>query len=229
MPSSLVSAKAEVRYSFTAQFLRGAAIFATRANAIEETADVSPSDGPMVEHRAFVVGAILQSAAALESEISEVIVHGPGHHLGSNALDPVARQFLSPMADVIDRSQTLRRYELVLHLLRKPKLSRGHEPYQSADLLVKLRNELVHYKSKWGSLMDREKLFARLENLRFARPKFVPQSTIFFPHRCLNASLASWTVMVSVAFIDGFYRQIGIVSPLAAHAVHLSVPLRPRV
>jgi hypothetical protein len=77
-----MQATSVTRYSFTAQFLRGGAIFAHRAHAIEATADESLSEELQGEHRAFVVGAIVQSVAALESEISEVVMHGPGHHLG---------------------------------------------------------------------------------------------------------------------------------------------------
>jgi hypothetical protein len=35
---------------------------------------------------------------------------------------------------------------------------RGTQPWQDADLLVRLRNELVHYKSKWGQEMEKLKL-----------------------------------------------------------------------
>jgi len=219
-----MQATADVRYSFTAQFLRGAAIFSRSGHAIEAITNFSITEESMAEHRAYVVGAIVQSAAALESEISEVVMHGPGHHLGSNGLDTPARDFLSPMADVIDGEQTLRRYELVLHLLRKPQFDRGADPYQSADLLIKLRNELIHYKSKWGSSMNDKRLFERLEKLGFDKPAFVSALTNFFPHRCLNASLASWTVTTGVAFINAFYRELGIVSPLTPHAAHLTVP-----
>src|SRR5467141_1972700 len=102
---------ADVRYSFTAQFFCGAAIFAQCAHAIEAITDLSINEESKAEHRAYVVGAIVQSAAALESEISEVVMYGPGHHLGSNGVDVSARDFISPMANVIDREQTLRRYE----------------------------------------------------------------------------------------------------------------------
>jgi len=90
--------------------------------------------------------------------------------------------------------------------------------------LIKLRNELIHYKSKWDSSMNDRKLFEQLEKLGFDKPTFVSPLANFFPHRCLNASLASWTVTTGVAFINGFYGELGIVSPLVAHAAHLTVP-----
>jgi hypothetical protein len=212
------------RYSFTAQFLRGGAIFARRAHDIEKSANSSISDELHAEHVACVVGAITQSAAALEAEISEVAIHGPGHHLGSDGIDANAREFLVPMADVIDNEPTLRRYDLVLHLLRRPPFNHGEQPYQDADLLVRLRNGLIHYKSKWGEQMDREKLFSRLQQLRFDKPTFLSPHTNFFPHRCFSASLASWSVTTGVELINVFYRSLAVASPLSTHSAYLTVP-----
>ena len=226
----MVTSKATLstRYSFTAQFLRGGAIFARRAHEIETSADASGSEELRSEHGACVVGAVTQAAAALEAEISEVLIHGPGHHLGSNGVDVPARDFLLPLADTIDGEPTLRRYDLVLHLLRKPAFDRGAYPYQVAYLLTRLRNELIHYKSKWGEQMDRETFFSRLEQLRFDKPAFMSPHTNFFPHRCLSASLASWSVTTGVEFINAFYRNLTIASPLFAHAQYLTVPA-PRI
>ncbi len=224
-----MSATLDSRYSFTAQFLRGGAIFARHAHAIEASADASLSEEVQAEHRAYVVGAVVQAAAALESEISEVVMHGPGNHLGSNGLDAAGREYLLPLADVIDGKPTLQRYDLVLHLLRRPALERGTHPHQPADLLVRLRNELIHYKSKLGAEMDRQGLFERLEQLGFDKPGFISPHTNFFPHRCLSASLAGWSVETGVAFINAFYERLGIVSSLAAHTAELAVPSpRPR-
>jgi len=219
-----MSATLSTRYSFTAQFLRGGAIFARRAHEIEVDADALASEELQSEHRACVVGAVTQSAAALEAEISEVLIHGPGHHLGSNGMDVSARDFLSPLADIIDDQSTLRRYDLVLHLLRRPALDRGANPYQAVDLLVRLRNELIHYKSKWGEEMDRARIVPRLERLGFSKPAFASLHAHFFPHRCLSASLASWSVTAGVEFIKAFYLNLAIASPLMPHAQHLTVP-----
>lgn len=219
----MTMASTTTRYSFTAQFLRGAAIFARRAHEIEG-ANVVFTDELQAEYVACVVGAVTQASAALEAEIAEVTIHGPGHHLGSNGLDAAGRDFLAPLVEVIDGEPALRRYELVLHLLGKPALSRGTQPYQNADLLVRLRNELVHFKSRWTEEMGGQRLFASLEQLKLAWPKSSSLDMNFFPHRCLSASLASWSVITSVAFINAFYANLGFGSPLTAHSERLRVP-----
>lgn len=221
-------ATSRTRYSFTAQFLRGSAIFARRAHEIETGNDASTSEELQSEHLACVVGAITQAAAALEAEISEVLIHGPGHHLGSNGINLAARDFLMPLAEIIDREPSLERYPLVLHLLGKPTLDRGANPYQIADLLTRLRNELIHYKSRWGEQMDRGKVFSRLEQMKFDKPAFVSKHMNFFPHRSLSASLASWSVTTGFEFITAFYKNLGIASPLEAQAKYFDVP-PPRV
>jgi hypothetical protein len=179
------------------------------------------SEEKQAEYLACVVGAVTQVAAALETEISAVTIHGPGHHLGHND------QFLFPLAEMIDGQRTLSRYDIVLQLLRKPAFDKSAPPYQDASLVVKLRNELIHYKSKWGEELDQDKTISGLKSLRFDKPRFVHPSTNFFPLQCLNASLASWAVMTGVRFIDEFYRKLSISSPPNAHAPYLTVP-RPR-
>ena len=214
----------QTRYSFTAQFVRGSAFFATQARQLEDSHPDTAPEEAVSQHGAFVVGAVIQCAAALEAEIAEVIHHGPGHHLGSNGIDAGARDFLEPLIDVIEGEATLRQYEVVLHLLKRPSLVRGALPYQPAALLIRLRNELVHFKSKWGPEMESESLFTALQQLRFKKPLFVPENTNFFPHHCLSASLATWTVTTTIAFIEDFYAKLGVQSPLNAYMSRLAVP-----
>ena len=170
----------DLRYTFTGQFVHGAANFARHAHEIEGASGFT--DEAVADHRAHVVGAVMQSAAAIESEIAEILMHGPGHHLGNDGASISARDFLLPVADVIDRQPPLRKYQLTLHLLNKPALDRGAQVYQNTDLLFRLRNELVHYKSKWASQMnDQTSVFVRLEALRFEKPPFTLPDMTFFP------------------------------------------------
>ncbi|WP_147306482.1 hypothetical protein [Methylovirgula sp. 4M-Z18] len=82
---------------------------------------------------------------------------------------------------------------------------------------MKLRNELIHYKSKWGEEMDWQKFFKSLKQLRLERPSFVPSNANFFPHQLLGAACAAWSVRTAVALLNRFYDQMGIESPLKAH------------
>jgi len=114
------------------------------AASIESKPVEQVTEDDKTAHFGYVGGAIMQATAALESEIWEVMVYGPGHHLGSNGIDMAARDLLAPLAEMIDGESVLDRYRLVLHLLNKQPLGRGRQPWQDAELVVRLGNELVH-------------------------------------------------------------------------------------
>lgn len=79
MPSR---AEADVRYSFTGQFLRASTIFVRKARDIEALPPETVRGEMISEHRGLVCSAIMQCVAALESEADEICTHGPGAHLG---------------------------------------------------------------------------------------------------------------------------------------------------
>jgi hypothetical protein len=216
-----MSVTADNRYTFTGQFLESSAMFVRRARAIEATAGVATDDAVRCEHRGLVCAVIMQCVAALETEAHEVCTHGPGSHLGSNGTDTQARDFLFPVADFIDGQSALERFDLILHLLKRPPLDMGSNPYQGAALVVRLRNELVHYKSRWGADMERNKLEAAFRSLGHKLPPFIDPSMNFFPHRCLSADCGAWALASVVAFLDCFYAGLGVPSRFESYRQRL--------
>ena len=211
----------DVRYTFTGQFIEAATLFARRARLIEGMPADKLDEELRSEHRGLVAAAVMQCVATLETEASEICIYGPGSHLGSSGTNNSAQQFLAPLADVIDNQETLRRFDLILHLLQRPALVKGHEPYQSAALVVRLRNEITHYKSKWGQDMESSKLFGSLKALRHQPPPFMSPNVNFFPHQCLSADCAKWAVESTVAFLDAVYDKLEVASRFETY--------RPRV
>jgi hypothetical protein len=206
------SATADTRYTFTGQFLESSAIFVRQARAIEAQSSAQTDDATRCQHRGLVCSVIMQCVAALETEAHETCVHGPGSHLGSNGTDSTARDFLVPVAEFVDGQSALTRFDLILHLLQRPSLDKGSNPYQSAVLVVRLRNELVHYKSRWGAEMERNKLQAALRSLGHKPPPFTHPSMNFFPHLCLSAACAEWALASVVEFLESFYVALGVPS-----------------
>jgi hypothetical protein len=206
-----VRATADTRYSFTAQFLRSSAIFARRCAAIERA---DPDEETRTEHRGLVTAVIMQCTAAVEAESAELMIHGPGYHLGSDGIDRRGRDFLVPLAELIDRQEVMERYTTILHLLGKRPLSKGNKPSQHMATLVKVRNELVHYKSQWGKDVKRKDLFKALQQLHLSKPPFVSLDTNFFPHQFLGAACAAWSVRTAVTFLNTVYERLEIISPL---------------
>jgi hypothetical protein len=199
------SGKTDTRYSFTPQFLCSSAIFACRCAEIEYT-QASPDQSTLTEHLGLVTSAIMQSTAAVEAASAEVIMHGPGHHLGSNGIDVEAHKLLEPCAKRIEKLPTIEGYKEILRILQKPPMA-GGKAWQDMDLLVQVRNELIHYKSVWGGKTGnrRRKLYESLRNLRLiAPPSFVSSHPIFFPLKFMYAASAAWSVHTAVTFINLF-------------------------
>ena len=210
-----MTATVDTRYGFTGQFLRSSAIFVRRCSEIERLHGENADELTQFEYRGLMTAAIMQSTAAVEAESAELTIHGPGHHLGSDGMDKKARDFLAPLADFIDEQETMERYRLILHLLGKPPLDPGKQPSQHMALLIKARNEITHYKSKWGAEMERQTLFHALGLLRLPKPPFVAASGInFFPHQFMSAACAGWAVRTAVKFLNAVYERLEITSPL---------------
>jgi hypothetical protein len=214
-----VTVNADTRYTFTGQFLEASAAFTRRAREIERQYDYSRPipDEVRCEHRAFVSTTVMQCAAAMETEAHEICVHGPGSYLGSDRMDLAAQKILHPIAEEVDKLSTLERFDLIMKVLGKDAFDRGKNPFQSAQLMVRLRNKLVHYKSAWGAEMSEEKLFKALEQLRHKAPPFTSSTMNFFPHRCLGADCAAWAVATTVGFLEDVYSRLGVPSRFATY------------
>ncbi len=225
-----MSATIDSRFSFTAQFLMGAAYQAAEAHLIEDEYDAraakeDPEHVRMV-HRTHVVGAIIQAVACLESDTYSVLVHGPGHHLGSGGTNLNARDLFTPRLDELEKMNALQRMKEVAKLMEGTAISLGAPEFEDANDARKLRNEIIHYKSKNNRKRMKENFFLALEKRQFAPPPFCAGAGhIFFPHRCLSAACATWVVRACRRALDEFYRCISTPSPLAAHGARLDALL----
>lgn len=221
---AVATAVADTRFNFTGQHLAGAAIFARKAHEIARASTFS--DETIIEHRAYVWSAIVQSATALEAHVAEIFMHGPGHHLGSNGTNTKARDLLQHAWETEKyKTGVLTKYQSALKIIGRPSLNEQSGYYKAADLLLRTRNELVHYKSKWGSEMQNDTSpFEELEKLKLAPPPFTAKDQNFFPHRCLSASFASWSVETGTNFINELYKHLQISSPLLNHAIKVPPP-----
>ncbi len=128
------TATLDLRHSFTFQFLAGARMFANEAALIEKQHS-DDSEELRSRHRAMVSAAIMQSIAALEAEAYEVANHGPGHHKGSNGIDVAARDFIVPLADMIDRLPIIDRFQKILYLTNCTTMDMGGQTVQNIDLV----------------------------------------------------------------------------------------------
>lgn len=214
----------DIRASMVSQYILGASKFALKAREIEDSFnEQSITEEIKCEHNAYVVSSFMQSVGALEAEIFEILNFGHHHHLGSGHIIQEDVDFLSGIAQNIEDNSTLHKYSVVLHLLKKPPI-RDTVYYQNAKLSTQVRNELVHYKSKWDSQRSVQKLIVNLKNLNFASPKFVSPNSMFFPHLFLSASSAAWAVSSANSFINKFFELLEVDSPLQPYQDRIILP-----
>ncbi|MCZ6829726.1 MAG: hypothetical protein O7F73_09085 [Gammaproteobacteria bacterium] len=117
------------------------------------------------------------------------------------------------ISDLIDRESVLTKYSLALALRTGKKLDFGSEPVQSADALVKLRNAVVHFRPEWFDSQTKHEKLSKLLNGRFASSQFFPDEPIF-PRAWATGDFSAWAIRSTVGFLDHFYAEAGLDSPL---------------
>ncbi|WP_043386798.1 helix-turn-helix domain-containing protein [Streptomyces mutabilis] len=139
-----------------------------------------------VEHRTYAMGAVLTAFAFLEASVNEVLASAAEEQLemggGRGGLTAEERAALVGLQEAWPGRgpSLLERVRLVLHLLRKTPFSRGEEPFQSADVLRRLRNALLHYRPEWravGAGGGDDKIAKDLAHLSIAPIRSRPPAT----------------------------------------------------
>lgn len=177
-----------------------------------------------IEHRAAVLGAVTSSAAFLEAMINELFQDASDGHgtAGDGYLAPLAARTHELMAGWWAESgegfeKVLRKYQMLLLFCDEPILDRGAEPYQSADLVIKLRNTIMHYRSETVSA-DVEHRLAKGLRGRFPDNLLMTGSgNAWWPDHALGAGCADWAFKSVKALADHVSHAVGIVPNYQRH------------
>jgi len=205
--SAGIGVTARVKHSFSQQHLAAATLFAGEAQEWEN-ATHQPDETRLSKHRALVTSAILSAVAFLEASINE-LYHAV---INREVLPPLPSERFQELWEIADGEKfpILKKYQVALTLADKQCFVKGTQPYQDADSLIKLRDSLVHYKPEWeDEAGQHQKLESRLHG-KFALNPYFPTATLWFPHRCLGAGCAQWSVAAARAFSDEFCDRLGI-------------------
>jgi hypothetical protein len=93
---------------------------------------------------------------------------------------------------------------------RKQPFERDKQPYQNVYLLIRLRNELIHYTPKTLGGSDKHELEIQLKG-KFPTNRLMEGSgNPFFPDHCLGGGCAEWALNSSKRFVDEFFLKIGV-------------------
>jgi hypothetical protein len=214
--SSTARAQSATRLHMSTRYLDAARCFSRRTAAMEK----APQDTSQfeVEHRAYAMGAIMLSVAFLEAAINELFLDANDGHLpcvGDFGLDKV-RVLKEAWSEIQKHPEMLLKYRRAHHLLKEREIEDLENRLRPAHLLVKLRNELTHYKPVTRTFGELDGLLNRTRVLEsdlpglFVPNQLVAEGTPLVPDGCLGADGAAWAVRSAEELASGFFTSIGL-------------------
>jgi hypothetical protein len=206
-----VSASAGVKHNFSKQHLRAATLFADDAQKCEAMTK-QPDEEHRSRHRACVTAAVLSAVAFLEASVNELYLSAVDQDLTNlPTFDHKLFQLFGQFWENVEKYPILQKYQIALLLAGKDRFNPGVQPYQNTESLIKLRDTLVHYKPEWDNEAGQhQKLEKRLRSCKFALSPYADTGRLWFPHQCLGAGCAQWSVVTARDFSDEFCNQLGI-------------------
>lgn len=207
-----------IKTYYSIQHAQAAAYFARQATLVEKTISDETSYEAVVL-KAYVASTLFSSVAFLEALANELFAdasQADGGHLSS--LPESARDMVSELGETeaVQRAPVLSKFDLLLRGAGKLPPPKSEAPYQTTSTLVRLRNEIVHYKASFFDIgsegMVRPGSF-HLSNL----PK---QIKGLFPYRAsaegaltdawLSSGCARWASCSAVAHADAVFDALGV-------------------
>lgn len=212
------------RTYFSIQHIQSAALFARHAYSIEENYSGVFSGELFSQHRAYVTGSILSSVFFLEASINELFADTVETNSEiAKKLNPAIIQLMAAMWKLeVPRTanfKILQKYQIALALAQKEIFDIKAFPYQDVNLLVKLRNDLVHYEPEWVKLPSSDDFesddihrYEKMLRGKFSVNPLTGQGNPFYPDKCLGYGCAAWAVNSSIKFTDDFFSRLGLLS-----------------
>ena len=167
-------------------------------------------------HRAHVMNSILSSVAFAEAAINELYQDALDGHLSYIA--SLNKKEISLLADYWSMTEMqnkshislLDKYQLALRFCDKSIFDNHSNPYQNAQLVIRLRNAIVHYKPETIATDTEHKLSKQLKN-KFPENFLMSESgNPYFPDKCLGSGGAEWAWKSMECFVNEFFLKIGV-------------------
>ncbi len=174
-----------------------------------------------IEQRSYVMNAVFMSVAFLESAINEILQDIVDEHDSyTGPVDPVIRRCITVWWGQSEgqgraAGSILDKYQSLLAFYGLPALDKGRNPYQDVDFLVRLRNELMHYKPEMVGGEEQHRWDKKLSKKFAPNPLLAGSGNSYFPDHCLGSGCAAWAVQSVKAFADAYFTTLGISSNYA--------------
>lgn len=208
---------AKVKSMMSPSLIQSAVFLAEEAKLLEQQHAGTPwgeVQEVFARHRSFVLGSLFSSVTFMEAAINEFISDATDTRQNiEESVGTDNTNWLSALwnSNFIRHTSVLDKYQIVLEGLGRPRFDKGRNPYQDVATVVRLRNELVHYKPEFLAGPESGHWTDSL------RPKFAPNALFpagsgnaDFPGRLLGHGCAEWAAESSLSFADAFFAQIGV-------------------
>lgn len=203
-----------MRAYFSSYYVWAAEHFAELATAIENASGEKPRFD--IQHRAYVTSGVLSTVAFLEAAINELYKDVADAHPSYIAsIDKESRKLIQAFWQLTEERNRspfsiLEKYQIVLTFCRKEQFATGASPYQDAELVIKLRNELVHYKPESYGGEIQHKFIKQLRGKFLENPLMTGSDNPYFPDHCLGSGCVTWAVRSVKKFTDEFFKRLNI-------------------
>lgn len=206
---------AKVKSELAKHHLMSADYFASQALSLERT-EHQPDEKVRMKHRAYVMGAAFSATAFLEARINEIFISASEvssySEFGFDSKKAAALALIWPRAEK-EWWSIANKYQNALQGIGQPEYDKDHPLFKEIISLVSLRNALTHYKPEWDDSLRQHAGLAKVLEGKFTESPFSDKRQSFFPHRCLGAGCANWSVHVAREFALDFYSRLASKKP----------------
>jgi|SRR6185437_1348955 len=220
MPKTTIVGRMRLKTGFALNHLKAATNAARAAYKIEQ-ANKGAAFGPWFDGLVVAVPvSVVMAAAALEANANESlqnILDGFTNH----RLSPCGRTLLTDLKEDRSGNATEKYRRIALLTDKEPKTD--HEHWRQAKLLLKFRNEFMHFRPTWDDEDFHSKGFT--EEMK----KLVPvvdayKGNFIFPHGFMTYGCAKWAVETVLVFSHEFGKLLDIKNGFEAAASDFTLP-----
>jgi hypothetical protein len=190
VPTDQISAKS--KSALAIRHLMAAAHFSRLAGELEKAHLGESLSGFFDEECEYASACVLLATASLESNINEYLYELDREDVADNR-----------------RNGLLKKYQLALGMKGKDRFTDGEAVFLEADVLVRLRNALHHFKPEWVDDQKRHETLEANLRCRFDANPFYGNHGFFVPYGCMSYGCTQWAVGAALAFMLEFSRRIG--------------------
>lgn len=212
--TAVITAKS--RTNLALHHLLAACRFAARIGELERENIGQPFGGFWEEILQNALGVATLTVACAECYANELFFEGSAI---SPALNRVAADLI---AESLDRDPILRRYSAVLAIRTGKTLEFGIPAVQGIDVLIKLRNSVVHFRPEWFEEQATHNKLSQILRGKFEPSPFLPASESIFPRAWASHSFAVWALQSTFKFLDYFHSEATLPNPMAQFSNQLS-------